>query len=206
MSLRRAGRELVQKYLAGIRIGEAVVDMVSLGEIRKVDEVIAHICASRQFQLQFNKVVAMAQQAHIECLSGRQQTQALQILISSGKFADHGLLEGQVGMDGRQSGYLQAMVAEVGLTQPGEFFPGNQQQVARWMVFDQRCADLRYRINSGERGLLCQHDIQPGLDKRWVGQRRKQHVVVTPPGFLALQQGCLREGGAAIKLFEFALQ
>ena len=100
MGLRRAGREPVQKYLAGIRVAEAVADIVLPGEIRKVDEIIAHVRASRQFQLQFNKIVAMTQQVHVECLPGWEQAQALQILINAGEFADHGILESQTGVYG----------------------------------------------------------------------------------------------------------
>src|ERR1039457_2680861 len=89
----------------------------------------------------------MAQDAHIEYLSRREQAQALQILVSAGELIYYGILECQPGVNRRQPGNLQAMPAEIRLAQPGKFFPGNQQQMIRGMVLDQRRADLRHRIN-----------------------------------------------------------
>ena len=206
MCLRQTCGKLMQKYLAGVRVGEAVIDLELLGNISEIDEVIAHVRASGQMHLQLDEVVAVSQQAYIEYLPGRQQAQAFQVLESAGEFLYYGFLKSQAGMDRRQPGKLQTMLAEIGLAQPGKFLPGNEQQMFGGVSLDQRRADLRHGVNSRERDLLRQQDVQPGLDERRVGQRREQHVIIAPSGFLPLQQGGLVKRRTAIELVEFAFQ
>ena len=107
MGLGRARRELVQEYLAGIRAGEVIADPELRGDIRDIGKVVAHVCVIRLLPgLQFSAVIAVAQDAHIKGLSRREQAQALQVLIGAGELIDYGIVECQVGVNGRQPGNL----------------------------------------------------------------------------------------------------